>query len=168
MNKLPYVQPEREIFYCLGILLLVIYDLAETKKGKKVLTIDKLQSFYFLASRPDFLNRVLVLAGKTSLAIDVLDYYTVETISLNIDELFDRQRILQMIKILSSKGYIDAGYSKTDGYFFALTYEGCLAASKLEGGRFEKVRGFIERLFAFQSYSPNKINSYIKSVLIKG
>ncbi|MBB5321885.1 ABC-three component system middle component 4 [Marinobacter oulmenensis] len=168
MNKLPYVQPEREVFYCLGILLLVISALAETKKGKKVLTIDKLQSFYFLASRPDFLNSVLVLAGKTSLAIDEVDYYTVETISLNIDELFDRQRILQMIKILSSKDYMDAGYSKTDGYFFNLTYEGHIAASKLEGSYFEKVRGFIERISAFQSYSPNKINGYIKSVLVRG
>ena len=100
MNKLPFIQPERELHYNLGILLLILGSLAQTSRKKKVLTIDKIQSFCFLVTKPAFLNKVLMLANKRQIAIDDVDYYTVDTLSVNVDELFDRERLLIMIKIL--------------------------------------------------------------------
>lgn len=168
MNKLPYIQPDRELHYNLGILLLILGSLAQTSRSKKVLTIDKLQSFYFLVTKPAFLNKVLMLANKRQIAIDDVDYYTVDTISVNVDELFDRERLLIMIKILSSKNYLSAEYSSSEGFLFDLTSAGKLIARKLEDGYFRKIKLFIEQLSSLQSQSPSKLNGYINTVLKQG
>jgi len=168
VNKLPYIQPERELHYNLGILLLILGNLAQTSRKKKVLTIDKIQSFYFLVTRPAFLNKVLMLANKRQIVIDDVDYYTVETLSVNVDELFDRERLLAMIKILSSKKYLSSEYSNSEGFLFDLTDTGKYIASKLEDGYFRKIKLFIEQLSSLQSQSPNKLNGHINTVLKQG
>lgn len=168
MNKLPYIQPDRELHYNLGILLLILARLAQTSRGKKVLTIDKIQSFYFLATKPAFLSKVLMLANKHQNAIDDVDYFTVDTLSVNVDELFDRERLLIMIKILSFKEYLVSEYSNSEGFLFDLTGAGKLTASKLEGGYFRKIKQFIEQLSSLQSQSPGKLNGYINTVLKQG
>lgn len=168
MNKLPYIQPERELHYNLGILLLILGSLARTSRNKKVLTIDKIQSFYFLVTKPTFLNSVLLLANKRQIDIDDSDFYTVGTLSVNFDELFDRKRLLNMIKILSSKKYLSSEYSNSEGFLFDLTNTGKSIASKLESGYFRKVRIFIEQLSSLQSVSSSKLNAYINTVLRQG
>ena len=168
MNKLPYIQPDRELHYNLGILLLILGSLAQTSRSKKVLTIDKIQSFYFLVTKPAFLNKVLMLANKRQIVIDDVDYYTVDTLSVNVDELFDRERLLIMIKILSSKKYLSSEYSSSEGFLFDLTAAGKLIASKLEDGYFRKIKLFIEQLSSLQSQSPSKLNGYINTVLKQG
>lgn len=152
----------------LGILLLILNNLAKTKKNKKVLTTDKIQSFYFLVTRPAFLNKVLILAGKKQLSINESDYYTVDTLSVNVDELFDRERLLIMIKALSAKNFLAAEYSSDDGFLFDLTDHGKNAANKLKSGYFHKILLFIEQLTSLQSESPSKLNGYINTVLKQG
>ncbi|RAJ92925.1 ABC-three component system middle component 4 [Aliidiomarina maris] len=168
MNKLPFIQPERELHYNLGILLLILGSLAQTSRNKKVLTIDKIQSFYFLVTKPSFLNKVLMLANKRQIAIDDVDYYTVDTLSVNLDELFDRERLLIMIKILSSKKYLSSEYSSSEGFLFELTDAGKYIVSKLESGYFRKIKLFIKQLSSLQSQSPSKLNGYINTVLKQG
>ena len=168
MTRLPYIQPERELHYNLGILILILKNLARTKRNKKVLTIDKIQSFYFLVTRPAFLNNVLRLADKRQIHIDDVDYYTVDTLSVNVDELFDRDRLLMMIKILSSKNYLFSEYSNTEGFLFDLTDIGKSIADKLDEGYFRKIQLFIEQLSLLQSQSPTKLNGYINTVLKQG
>ncbi len=168
MNKLPYIQPERELHYNLGIIILILGSLAQTSRNKKVLTIDKIQSFYFLVTKPAFLNKVLMLANKRQIAIDDVDYYTVDTLSVNVDELFDRDRLLIMIKILSSKKYLSSEYSDSEGFLFVLTDTGKSIASKLDNGYFRKIKLFIEQLSSLQSQSPSKLNGYINTVLKQG
>ncbi|WP_192036847.1 ABC-three component system middle component 4 [Halomonas sp. YLGW01] len=168
MNKLPYIQPEREIHYNLGTLLLILEKLAQTSRKKKVLTIDKIQTFHFLVTRPAFLNKVLMLANKRQIAIDDVDYYTVDTLSVNVDELFDRERLLAMIKILSSKEYLAAEYSKSEGFLFDLTDTGKSISRKLKDGHFRKITLFIEQLSLLQSHSPSKLNGYINTALKQG
>ena len=109
-----------------------------------------------------------MLANKRQIAINDVDYYTVETLSVNVDELFDRDRILIMMKILSSKQYLSSEYSKSEGFLFYLTDTGKTIASKLESGYFRKVKIFIEQLSSLQSQSPSKLNGYINTVLKQG
>lgn len=168
MNKLPYIQLERELYYNLGILLLILENLAQTPRKKQVLTIDKIQSFYFLVTRPVFLNKVLKLAKKRQIAIDDSDYYTVDTLSVNVDKLFDREQLLIMIKILSSKNYLLSEYSNSEGFLFELTDTGKSIARKLESGYFRKIRMFIEQLSSLQSQGPSKLNGHINKVLRQG
>lgn len=165
MTKLPYIQPERELYYNLGVLLLVLRNLAETKKHKKVLSIDKIQSFYFLTTRPSLLNRVLLLANKNQINIDESDYYTVGTLSPNTEELFDRERLLTMLKILASKKFLSVEYSNSDGFLFYLTDIGKAKSKELTEGYFQKISSFIELLSELQSQPPSKLNGYINSAL---
>lgn len=165
MTKLPYIQPERELHYNVGIVLLVLHILAQTKNQKKVLTIDKIQSFCFLATRPTLLNRVLRLANKKETHIDESDYYTIETLSPNTEELYDRERLLIIMKILASKEFLLVDYSNTDGFLFDLTATGKAKAKQLNDGYFQKIRSFTELLSALQSQSPTKLNGYIISAL---
>lgn len=109
-----------------------------------------------------------MLANKRQIAIDNVDYYTVDTLSVNVDELFDRERLLTMIKILSSKKYLSTEYSSSEGFLFDLTDAGKSIASKLEAGYFRKIRLFIEQLSLLQSQSPSKLNGYINTVLKQG
>lgn len=168
MNRLPYIQPERELHYNLGAFLLILYGLAQTSRKKKVLTIDKIQSFYFLVSRPVFLNKVLMLAGKRPIAIGEVDYYTVGTLAVNVDELFDRERIITMMTILSSKKYLSTEYCKSEGFLFDLTDAGESIAEKLDDGYFRKIKIFVDQLSSLQSKSPSKLNGYINEVLKQG
>lgn len=165
MNKLPYIQPERELYYNLGVLLLLLRRLSETKKHKKVLCIDKIQSFYFLTTRPSLLNRVLLLANKSHMYIDERDYYTVGTLSPNIEELFDRERLLTMLKILASKKMLSVEYSNSEGFVFDLTDIGKIKSNELTEGYFQKISSFIELLSELQSQSLSKLNGYINSAL---
>lgn len=165
MSKLPYIQPERELYYNLGVLLLVISGLAVTKKRKKVLSIDKIQSFYFLTTRPSLLNNVLKLANKNQIPIEESDYYTVGTLSPNVEELFDRERILTMLKILSSKNFLSVEYSNSDGFLFDLTDIGRNKSNELTEGYFQKISSFIKLLSELQSQTPSKLNGYITSAL---
>lgn len=165
MNKLPYIQPERELHYNLGVLLLVLRTLAETKRHKKVLCIDKIQSFYFLTTRPSLLNRVLLLANKNQFNIDEIDYYTIGTLSPNIEELFDRERLLTMLKILASKKLLSVEYSNSDGFLFDLTDIGKAKSKELTEGYFQKISSFLKLLLELQSQSPSKLNGYINTAL---
>ncbi|MBA1323035.1 ABC-three component system middle component 4 [Pseudomonas plecoglossicida] len=165
MTSLPYIQPERELHYNLGVLLLVLGYLAETKKRKKILSIDRIQSFYFLTTRPSLLNRVLLLANKDQINIDESDYYTVGNLSPNIEELFDRNRLLTMLKILASKNFLSIEYSNSEGFLFGLTEIGKLKPQELTEGYFQKISYFIELLSELQSQTPTKLNGYINSAL---
>lgn len=168
MSNLPYIQPERELHYNLGIVLLILECLSQTKRNKKVLTVDKLQSFYFLVTRPAFLNKVLHLAGKDGVDISSTDYYTVETLAVNVDELFDRERLLTMLKILSAKECVSSEYSKTEGFVFDLSEIGEAKVKLLKEGYFERIRRFLEPLASLQSQSPSKLNGLINTVLKQG
>ena len=168
MINLPYIQLEREFHYNIGIMLLILDSLAKTNRQKKVLTVDKIQTFYFLVTRPAFLNKVLHLADKSQIYIDDTDYYTVDTLSVNFDELFDRDRLLTMIKILSAKKYISVEYSKTEGFLFDLSEIGKAKAEQIQEGYFRKIRLFINQLSLLQSQSPSKLHGHINAVLKKG
>ncbi len=168
MIKLPYIQPEREIHYNLGVLLLILDNLAKTKRHKKVLTIDKIQTFYFLVTRPAFLNRVLSLADKSQIDIEETDYYTVDTLSVNVDELFDRERLLIMIKILSAKKYLSVEYADSAGFLFDLSEAGKSKAKQMQEGYFRKIRQFLKQLSSLQSQSPSKLNGFLNIALKQG
>ncbi|WP_370623849.1 ABC-three component system middle component 4 [Vibrio parahaemolyticus] len=64
MSKLPYIQPNKDKHYNLGIILILLNSLSRTKRGKLNITIERLQIFYFLVTRPVFMNQVLSLSGK--------------------------------------------------------------------------------------------------------
>ncbi len=168
MAKLPYIQPERELHYNLGVLLLILDSLAKTKRQKGVLTLDKLQTFYFLVTRPAFLNKVLNLSNNNQVDIEDTDYYTVDTLAVNVDELFDREKLLIMIKILSAKKYLSVEYTDTEGFIFDLSEIGKIKTKEVQVGYFRKIRTFVKQLSLLQSHSPSKLSGLVNTVLKQG
>lgn len=168
MSDLPYLRPEKDYFYNLGILMIIIGKLAKTKRSKLVLSIDKLQTFYFLVTRPVFLNKVLSLAGKKQFVLSHSDFHTVETISPNIDELFNRSKTVTLLKSLSIKGFLVVSFNEKDGFLFELNDTGKEKLEALTGGYYNKINGFVQSLANLQSESSTKLNSHINTILKQG
>jgi len=168
MNSLPYLQPDNDFYLNIGIVMLIIDGLSITKRKKRVLTIDKIQTFYFLVTRPVFLNKVLEKAGKEPIIIGEDEYYTIETLSVNVDELFDRDRLKLIIKYMSSKKWLEINYREKEGFLLELNAEGAFRAGRLLENHFIKIHRYISQLRLLQSESPSKLNSYINLVFQEG
>lgn len=168
MNNLPYLRPEKDYYYNIGILLIIVGNLARTKRSKLVLSIDKLQTFYFLVTRPVFLNKVLSLAGKNQFSLPHSDFFTVDTISPNVDELFNREKIKSLLKSISARGFLAVSFSEKEGFLFELNDLGRAKLKHLSGGYFDKINSFVASLANLQSESASKLNSYINTILKQG
>ncbi|OEE91446.1 MULTISPECIES: ABC-three component system middle component 4 [Vibrio] len=167
MNKLPYIQPAKDIDYNIGIVLIILNNLSRTKRGKLNLNFERLQIFYFLATRPVFLNQVLVMADKNEHMLDEMDFFSVDTISQNVDELFDRKKTRLLLKELVLKEYVDVTLSEKDGFLFELNTLGKSIADKLDSGYFIKIVNFTKSLQLLLSVSTSKLNSYINNNIIQ-
>lgn len=168
MSKLPYFQPDKDLFLNISICILIIHSMAITKRGKKVLTIDKLQTFYFLIMRPFFLNKVLNTAGKPQIYMEKEEYYTVDTLSINVDELFNRKKIKELLKILSVKKLVNFTYDKKEGFLIELNENGIPMLDSLDENYHFRVKRYLEGLSSLQSESSSKLNGYINQILKQG
>lgn len=165
MNNLPYINPDHELYLNVGILLIILENLSYTKRNKKILTINKIQIFYYLVSRPIILNRMLGFSKKEEVLLDDVEYYTVASISSNFDPLFDREKIKLLFKVLSSRKIIDVSYNDGDGFLFELNEEGKKIAENLTGNYFSMVRKYTKQLSLLQSESISKLYHNINLVL---
>ncbi|EJE4206113.1 ABC-three component system middle component 4 [Vibrio parahaemolyticus] len=165
MSKLPYIQPNKDKHYNLGIILILLNSLSRTKRGKLNITIERLQIFYFLVTRPVLMNQVLSLSGKNVKKLEEVDVYSVSTISQNVDELFDKNKIRALLKELISYGYIDVNLTEKDGFVFELSNIGKSKVKDLKSGYFLKIISFSESLKLLLSESTSKLNSYINVYL---
>lgn len=168
MNKLPYLQPDKDLFLNVSICILIIDSMAITKREKRVLTIDKLQTFYFLIMRPFFLNKILNVAGKPQIYMEKEEYYTIDTLSVNVDELFNRKRIKELLKILSAKKIIDLTYDRKEGFLIELNHKGDSLLDELNENYHLRIRRYLEGLSSLQSESSSKLNGYINQILKQG
>ena len=71
-----------------------------------------------MINNPIILNKFLYLSGKELLEVDELDCYTVDSISINVDDLYDVEKIKILIKIVTLKGYVSVDLNKDDGFVF--------------------------------------------------
>ncbi|MDC5850830.1 hypothetical protein OPW32_16670 [Vibrio europaeus] len=161
MSSLPYIQPNKDKYYNLGIILILLSKLSRSKRGKLSINLERLQIFYFLVTRPVLMNEVLSCAGKKLSGLDEVDVYSVSTISQNVDELFDKKKVRTLLKELVSYGYIQVHLTGSDGFVFELNELGKLKAEELDCGYFEKISTFSESLKLLLSESTSKLNSYI-------
>jgi len=168
MNNLPYIEPNRELSLNLGLMLIVLNYLGITKREKRVLTLDKIQLFTYLVSSPVILNRVLAVAGKNEVVMDENEYYTVSSISSNVDTLFDREKIKILIRQLAAKDLLIVSYNDKDGFLFELNELGKDKVKNLTDNYFTIIRKYVEQLVVLQSTNIGKLNSYISTVLKVG
>ena len=97
--------------------------------------------------------------------VDELDCYTVDSISINVDDLYDVEKIKILIKIVTLKGYVSVDLNKDDGFVFYLNQDGSSIVSKLETEYFNKINKFIDAILFLRSFSLSKINSLVNSAI---
>lgn len=164
MNSLPYLEPDRELLLNVGITLLILDGLAVTEKGKRTLTIEMIQALSYLVFRPSILNRISREAGVGELRLQENEYFTISTISANVDSLFDREKIQLLLRFLASRELLIVSYDEKDGFLFELNKNGKYTASRLLGGYYSNVRKYLTQLSQLQAVSVTRLNRYLNSI----
>lgn len=92
-QSLPYLLIDDDFSLNYSLLALIIYKLGLSPKNNAVLDFEKIQAFMYLAKNPSKINEVLRLAGKKFIPIDSQYTYTIESLSTNVDILFNRSKL---------------------------------------------------------------------------
>ncbi|NOI77503.1 hypothetical protein F0224_17605 [Vibrio coralliilyticus] len=163
--KLPFLEPENDIYYNLGVLLLLIKILCKTTRGTLKLNNSRLQTYLFLVNNPVKLNDFLNLLGKKNAVLSDFDYYSVKSISPNIEPLFDRDGLKYLVSVLVSKSYIDLEYKKGNGFFYTLTEVGNDQVSLLSSEKFSEIELLCNRLKSTLSISDSEINKTLNIII---
>lgn len=164
MHNLPYLEPANEFSFNAAMLLLVLDHLAKTKRGKKVLNLQKLQIYLYLVSRPTVLNQVLRLESKPEVPLREDEYFSTAAISNNVDPLFHRQRIKALLQFVASKGLVQIDYKKDLGFLFELNEKGQILAQNLVGGFFDDVKRYTDHIVFLHPLTDVKLNAHLNHI----
>ena len=165
MNSLPYIVPEKEMGLVLGKFLMIISVLGKTKRGKWVINVEKIQIFTYLITNPVVLNKVLLYLNKDGVEVTEKEFFSVKTISQNIDSLFDLKLVKNLLKVSASKKFLEIKYDKVNGFVFYLSEEGLKAVDSFEGDYFLRINRYLNTMMPLQTESVSKINNAISAVL---
>ncbi|MDN7936177.1 hypothetical protein QZM52_33390 [Burkholderia metallica] len=164
MRPLPYVVPDSSRFLNVGILLLMISVLGKSQQGKILLNNERLLIFMYLVKNPVILAQLLIRLGSTRVDLATEDVFSVSSLSVNMDSLFDHRWIKGLLKHLASLGFLAADYRKADGFVYSLTEKGEQAAQALVGNHFEKVRRLLYALEPAKTQSTSSLNKILNEI----
>jgi hypothetical protein len=160
----PYLTPDNDVDLNVALLLLIISTLEKSKNGKLLLTKEKILIFMYLIKNPVMLDRLLVQLKDTSLELSEAEFYSINSISINLDPLFDYQWIKSLIKICAIKNLISANYRKDEGFLYSLTVEGSELASRLEGNYFDGIKKYLKKIEVIKSESTTNLNRLLNDI----
>lgn len=183
MNQaLPYLLIDDDFSLNYSLLALIIYKLGLSSKKNAVLDFEKIQVFMYLTKNPAKINEVLRLAGKKLAPLNTQYTYTIESLSTNVDMLFNRSKLKTLIRELAARGML-ACDNQTDpgsikyllspaGYFFAesligSTSSGAVSPSKQPSISQDSQNYFcsalevVDSLSTLQSQTATKLYSYL-------
>lgn len=164
MNNLPYLIPDNDVDLNVALLLLLIEALGTSQRGKLLLNKEKLLIFMYLIKNPIMLDRLLLHLGDSSLNLPQTELYSVNSIAVNLDPLFDNRLIKPLLKICAAKKLISASYRKDDGFMFFLTSEGQELVKKLSGDYFENIRDYLKRIKNLKSESITNLYRVLNDI----
>lgn len=164
---LPYLYIDDEFDFNTTILLLIIDKLALNSKKNYKLDFNKLQFFMYLVKNPSKINKILDIAGKKCVHIDESQIYTVESLSLNVDILYDRLKVKSLLRELAATGMLSIVNDEKNGISYELSDKGKELALELKSGYFVKVSNYIDNVKSLQSLPSSKLFS-ILNLYFKG
>jgi hypothetical protein len=163
MNVLPFIPLDEEVNLNIAILIIILSSLSKNKNGVLLLDKDKIQIFMYLIKNPSKLEEVLLLTGKKTAPIDTEDTFTMKSLSLNVDMLFDSMKVKSLLKKLALLGMLNV--SKVDGVsFFSLTECGDKVYQELDGEFFMKIKKLAKNIDKIKSLTFGKLNSLLNEV----
>lgn len=163
MSMLPYIPLDEEINLNISLLIILIHSLSKNKNDVLLLDKNKVQIFMYLIKNPSKLEDVMVLAGKKNNSINMSETYTMKSLSLNVDILFETSKIKTLLKKLAALGWLRV--NKIDGSsYFSLSNSGEDIYEELDGEYFDSIKNYTKSLGKIKSLSPNKLNAILNEV----
>ena len=160
----PYLIPDEDVNLNSALLLLVIFFLGKSPKGIPLLNNDRLLIFLYLIKNPVILDNVLEQVGRREIVLTESEAFSVNSIAVNLDPLFDRNWLKSLLMRLSAVDYLEASYRKVDGFVYLLTPKGQAAAQKIEGIYFDRVRAYLGNLQLLRTESTSNLNRLINNI----
>lgn len=164
MSLLPYIPLDEEFNLNLCILLIVINILGENRNSDAIMDINKAQVFMYLVKNPSKIERAMYLSGKKIPVIDRVETHTVKGLSLNVDILFNAEKIKGLIKYIACKGMIEA--VKNDGVTLIKTSKhGKIFCDELEGEFFSQVKLHAKSISTLKSNTTSNLNKLVNGLV---
>lgn len=160
----PYLIPDEDVNLNSALLMLVIFYLGKSPRGIPLLNNDRLLIFLYLIKNPVILDNVLEQVGRREIALTEAEAYSVNSIAVNLDPLFDRDWLKSLLMRLSAVDYLEASYRKTDGFVYLLTPKGQAVVQEIEGVYFDRVRTYLSNLQLLRSESTSNLNKLINNI----
>lgn len=168
-QTLPYISIDDDFNLNFSILVLIIHKLALTSQKNAALDIEKMQIFLYLVKNPAKINSVLKLAGKKFIPIDSRYTHTIESLSTNVDILFDRGKIKFLLKELAARGMLACQQQEKDSIKYLLSEQGKEFAQELlltpdsKPEYFSTISELINSLLPLQSQTNTKLNALLNT-----
>lgn len=168
MNEdIPFVNINNDISFNLALVLLIISKFSKNKLGNYKLNFDKIQIIIYLIKNPSKINKFLEASDRKIVDIEEEQLHAVESLSLNVDVLFNREKLKSILEVLMKKGLVSVVNDEKNGFSYCLLDNGCEFVNELNGGYFKIIKSHLDALSPLQSMSSNKLFSNI-SVIFKG
>ncbi|MCM2368545.1 MULTISPECIES: ABC-three component system middle component 4 [Proteus] len=163
MNVLPYIPLDEELNLNVSLFIILLRNLSKNKNNVWILNKNKAQIFMYLIKNPSRLEDVMTLMGKGSISIDISETYTIKSLSLNVDILFENSKINTLLKKIALMGCLNV--KKIEGTtFFSLTDYGEEIYNELDGEYFQSIKNHTKSLGKIKSLSSSKLNSILNEI----
>jgi predicted transcriptional regulator len=165
MNKLPFVLPDKDINLHISVISAILNELSTSKRGKLLLTLDRLAIFEFLIKNPFVLYEVV----KTDLAIPYFalkdnEIGSIGTKYINKKNLFDYVELKKVIQLLLLYEIVEIKRDKNE-IFYVITPKGRAFVNDLESVYFQRVKELCNILSHLTSIPISKLKLQINPII---
>lgn len=173
ISSLPYLPIDEEFDLNTAVLVLLLSKMAQNNRGNLVLDFEKIQIFLYLIKNPSKISKMLRLADKPGVPLDKKLTHTIESMSSNVDILFNRRKAKFLIRRLAALGFLRCErVAKDNSIRYALSesgnsFAGSLIREATDKNYFYSLTEIISRLGSLQSQPTTKLNAWLNT-LFKG
>lgn len=168
---LPFLPVDEELNLNVGLVLIIMMVLGQTSKGKYVLDFEKIQIFLYLVKNPSKISSILSMVSDKYIYIDPQFTHTIESMSSNVDSLFIKDKLKNIIKYLAYLGFLACHRAQGDGYFYyhlndqgILFVQSLISEDEKQLGYFFSAYQLVGHLKLLQSQSNSKLNMFLNSI----
>lgn len=170
-EKLPFLPVDEEFSLNLSIVLIVIMVLGKNSKDRYVLDFDKIQIFFYLIKNPSKISPVLGMLNAKHVFIDSQFTHTIESMSSNVDSLFIKDKLKNLIKYTAFLGYLGCHRKEADNSFYyylndngASFVNSLISSDKEQIGYLYPAYQLASHLKPLQSQTNSKLNMILNSI----
>ncbi|BCK11934.1 ABC-three component system middle component 4 [Vibrio cholerae] len=162
--KLPFIEPDEDIYLNISIVMILLYYLSFTNRGTMKMDNERIHIYDYLVRNPQKLTKFLSSLGK-DVSFNMNDDYSVSSISYNLDPLFDRERMKYILIILANSNLIEVDYKNKNGFLYSLTEDGKSKVEKLDGEYFSEIKLLSKQLIPTLSLTISQLNISLNKII---